>query len=77
MTHSMTSSFVLKQNENGEIYFNFLNKDGAVVLISGNYTDKALAQEAIKEVKVNNWPPEKPKMVASSLSLKEQTVTIW
>ena len=54
MTHSMTSSFVLKQNENGEIYFNFLNKDGAVVLISGNYTDKALAQEAIKEVKVNS-----------------------
>lgn len=54
MTDSMASSFVIKQNENGEIYFNFLNNDGEVVLISGNYADKALAEEAIKDVKVNS-----------------------
>ena len=50
----MASSFVLKQHENGEIYFNFQNSDGEVVLISDNYSDKALAEEAIKEVKVNS-----------------------
>lgn len=50
----MPSSFVLKQNDSGEIYFNFLDKDGEVILISGNYPDKALAEEAIKDVRVNS-----------------------
>ena len=50
----MASSFVLKKTENGEIFFNFLNKDGEVVLISGNYDDKALAEAAIKEVRVGS-----------------------
>jgi len=50
----MASEFVLKQNENGEIFFNFLNKDGEVVLISADYSDKALAEAAIKEVRVNS-----------------------
>ncbi|WP_455220772.1 YegP family protein [Kaarinaea lacus] len=54
MTESMSSSFVLKQNENGEIYFNFLNSDGEVVLISGDYPDKAMAEDAIKDVKLNS-----------------------
>ena len=50
----MASSFVLNQNESGEIYFNFLNSDGEVVLISDFYSDKALAEEAIKDVKLNS-----------------------
>jgi len=50
----MASSFVLKQNENGEIYFNFLNSDGEVVLISGDYADKTMAEDAIKDVKLNS-----------------------
>jgi uncharacterized protein YegP (UPF0339 family) len=50
----MASSFVLKQNEEGEIYFNFLNSDGEVILISGNYADKVSAEEAIKDVKLNS-----------------------
>lgn len=54
MSNSMASNFVLKQNDNGEIYFNFLNSDGEVVLISGEYPDKALAEEAIKDLKVNS-----------------------
>ncbi len=54
MTNSKSSNFVLKQNEDGEIYFNFLNNDGEVVLISGEYPDKAMAEEAIKEVKLNS-----------------------
>jgi uncharacterized protein YegP (UPF0339 family) len=54
VANSMTSSFVLKQNENGEFYFNFLDSDGDVVLISDNYSQKASAEEAIKDVKLNS-----------------------
>lgn len=50
----MASSFVLKQNEDGEIYFNFLDKDGEIILISGNYVDKASAEEAIKDLRMNS-----------------------
>jgi len=50
----MASSFVLKQNDDGEIYFNFLNSDGEVILISGEYPDRNTAEEAIKDVKLNS-----------------------
>jgi uncharacterized protein YegP (UPF0339 family) len=50
----MASSFVIKQNEEGEIYFNFLNNEGEIILISGGYTDKASAEEAIKDLKLNS-----------------------
>lgn len=50
----MASSFVLKKSDDGDIYFNFLDKDGEVVLISGNYPDKTLAEEAIKDLRVNS-----------------------
>ena len=50
----MASGFVLKQSENGEVSFSFLNKDGEVLLISGIYDDKAMAEAAIKEVRVNS-----------------------
>jgi uncharacterized protein YegP (UPF0339 family) len=58
VTNSLASGFVLKQNDNGEIYFNFLDKDGEVVLISGEYPDKTLAEEAIKDVKLNSLMSE-------------------
>jgi uncharacterized protein YegP (UPF0339 family) len=54
MANSLTSGFVLKQNENGDIYFNFLNSDGEIVLISGEYPDKAMAEEAIEDLKLNS-----------------------
>lgn len=54
MTNNIGSSFILKQNDEGEVYFNFLNKDGEVVLISGEYPDKAMAEAAIQDVKVNS-----------------------
>ncbi len=47
----MASSFVLKKSETGDIFFNFLNKEGEVVLISGNFNDKTQAEAAIKEVR--------------------------
>lgn len=50
----MPSSFVLKQNDDGDIYFNFLDKDGEVVLISANYADKSQAEAAIKDLKLNS-----------------------
>ncbi len=50
----MASRFVLKQTEDGEIFFNFLNTSDEVVLISGNYDDKVSAEAAIKEVRMNS-----------------------
>ena len=50
----MPGSFVLKQNDKSEFYFNFLDKDGEVILISGHYPDKVSAEEAIKDVKLNS-----------------------
>ncbi len=54
MSNSTANSFVIKHNENGEIFFNFLNGDGEVVLISGDYPNKVMAEDAIKEVKMNS-----------------------
>jgi len=48
------SHLVLKQNDDGEIYFNFLDQDGEVILISGNYPNKVLAEAAIKDLKLNS-----------------------
>ena len=50
----MASNFVLKKNEDGEIYFQFLDDAGELVLISGCYPDKDSAESAIKEVKLNS-----------------------
>lgn len=50
----MPGSFVLKQNDESEFYFNFLDKDGEVILVSGNYPDKTSAEEAIKDVRLNS-----------------------
>ena len=54
----MASGFVLKRNDDGDIYFNFLDKEGEVVLISGEYPDRAMAEEAIKDVKLNSLMSE-------------------
>ena len=54
MIDSAANRFVLRLNEEGDIYFNFLNSDGEVVLISGEYPDKAMAEAAIQDVRLNS-----------------------
>ena len=50
----MASHFELRQNKDGNISFNFLNKDGEVILFSGDYENKNLAEAAINDVRVNS-----------------------
>lgn len=50
----MPSRFLIKQNENDEYYFNFVDSADELILISANYPDKSLVDEAIKDLKVNS-----------------------
>lgn len=50
----MSSSFVLKQDLNNEYYFQFLDANNELVLISGRYADKSSAESAIKDVQLNS-----------------------
>ena len=50
----MPSRFLIKQTDNNEYFFNFVDSAGEIILISGHYPDKSLIDEAIKEVKVNS-----------------------
>lgn len=50
----MPSRFLIKQTENKEFYFNFVDSKDELILISGNYPDKSSLDEAIKDVKVNS-----------------------
>jgi len=50
----MPASFVLKQDLNDEFYFNFLDSNNEIILISGRYPDKSSAEAAIKDVKLNS-----------------------
>jgi len=50
----MPSRFVIKQNQDKEFYFNFLNNEDDVLLISGEYADKDAVDAAIKDVKLNS-----------------------
>ena len=54
MTNSASSCFILNKSEDGDIYFNFLNSEGDIVLISGFYDEKSMAEEAIDDVKKNS-----------------------
>ena len=51
---NQASSFVLKKNHDGDIYFNFLDSAGEIVLISGFYAERSSAEEAINDVKKNS-----------------------
>lgn len=47
----MASSFVLKKRQDGDIYFNFVDSTGEIVLISGFYSEKSSAEQAISDVR--------------------------
>jgi len=50
----MSANFVVKQDENQEYFFNFLNGEDEVILLSANYPDKESTEAAIKDVQLNS-----------------------
>lgn len=50
----MAASFELKTNDDGQYFFNFLNGQGELLMMSAEYPDKQQAEQAIKEVKVGS-----------------------
>ena len=50
----MTATFELKVGDDGLYFFHFLNSKGETLMMSGQYGDKALAEQAIKDVKVGS-----------------------
>ena len=50
----MPASFELKQNDEGQFYFHFLDRDGELIMMSGDYPDKQEAEQAIKDVRVGS-----------------------
>lgn len=54
----MPSMFELKSNEEGSYFFHFLNGDGELLMMSGDYSDKAQAEQAIKDVRVGSLMSE-------------------
>jgi uncharacterized protein YegP (UPF0339 family) len=50
----MQSRFLIKQNDAQEFFFNFVNQDNEVILLSANYPDMASAKKAIEDVKLNS-----------------------
>lgn len=55
---NMAASFELKTNEEGFYYFHFVNGNGDLLLMSGEYEDKSDAEQAIKDVKVGSLMSE-------------------
>lgn len=50
----MASRFVIKQDDSKEFYFNFVDANDEIILLSGQFPDKTSAEEAIKDVKLNS-----------------------
>ena len=50
----MAAIFELQNNDNDQYVFNFLNGQGELLLMSGEYPDKQGAEQAIKAVKVGS-----------------------
>ncbi|MEJ2141969.1 MAG: YegP family protein [Gammaproteobacteria bacterium] len=50
----MPASFELKTNENDHFYFNLLDSDGGLLMMSGEYPEKEAAEQAIKDVQVGS-----------------------
>lgn len=50
----MPSRFVIRQNEDNSYYFNFVDSSDEIILISAEYPEKALIEDAIKDVKLNS-----------------------
>jgi len=54
----MPSIFELKSKDEGTYYFHFLNGDGELLMMSGDYHDKSQAEQAIKDVRVGSLMSE-------------------
>lgn len=50
----MSASFELKSNNDGQYYFHFLDGEGELLMMSGEYPDKQQAEQAIQDVKVGS-----------------------
>lgn len=50
----MAAIFELKKNMDDQFYFHFLDGNGELLLMSGEYPVKESAEEAIKEVRVGS-----------------------
>lgn len=50
----MPANFQLKTNEDGQYYFHFLDGQGGLLMMSGEYPEKQQAEQAINEVKVGS-----------------------
>jgi len=50
----MPASFALKTNEDGQFYFHFLDTQGELLMMSGEYPDTQQAEQAINDVKVGS-----------------------
>ena len=50
----MPATFELKSNSNNLYYFHFLNSDGDLLMMSGDYPNKEEVQQAIKDVRVGS-----------------------
>lgn len=50
----MPSIFELKVNDEKQYFFNFLDSQGELILMSGDYDDKEEAMQAIKEVRTGS-----------------------
>ena len=50
----MPACFELKSNADGEFYFHFVDSQGELLLMSGEYPDKQQATQAINDVKVGS-----------------------
>lgn len=50
----MPTTFELKTNDENQYFFNFLNSQGELILISGDYGNKEEAMQAIKEVRTGS-----------------------
>jgi uncharacterized protein YegP (UPF0339 family) len=54
----MPAVFELKSNDDGHYFFNFINGKGEMLMMSGEYEDKADAEQAIKDVQVGSLMSE-------------------
>ena len=50
----MPASFALKMNDDNQFYFHLLDGKGELLMMSGDYPDKAAAEQAIKDVQVGS-----------------------
>ena len=50
----MSALFALKLKDDGQYHFHFINGNGEMLLMSGDYANKDDAEKAIKDVKVGS-----------------------